>query len=50
MQPKWLGEFKSYYDKARTSPAGEYKAYVLKADEGDRLERLKKLLDRNGID
>jgi hypothetical protein len=47
---KVVREFKSYYDKARTSPAGEYKAYVLKADEGDRLERLKKLLDRNGID
>lgn len=42
-------EFKTYYDKARTSPVGEYKAYVLKADEGDRLERLKKLLDRNQI-
>lgn len=47
---KVVKEFKAYYDKARTSPPGEYKAYVLKADEGDRLERLKKLLDRNGID
>lgn len=45
-----IREFKTYYDKARTSPVGEFKAYVLKADEGDRLERLKKLLDRNGID
>ncbi len=47
---KLIKEFKTYYDKARTAPVGEFKAYVVKADEGDRLERLKKLLDRNGID
>lgn len=43
-------EFKNYFDKARTSPTGDFKAYLVKADEGDRIERLKKLLDRNGID
>lgn len=43
-------EFKSYYDKARSNPPGEFKAYVVKADESDRLDRLKKLLDRNAID
>jgi len=43
-------EFKSYYDKARTTPPGEYKAYIIKADESDRLDRLKKLLDRNAIE
>ena len=42
-------EFKSYYEKARTVPAGEFKAYLVKADESDRLDRLKKLLDRNII-
>jgi hypothetical protein len=47
---KVVREFKTYYDKARTSPGGDFKAYILKADEGDRLERLKKLLDRNGIE
>ncbi|MBC7828401.1 MAG: zinc carboxypeptidase [Chitinophagaceae bacterium] len=43
-------EFKKYFDKARSAPAGEYKAYVIKTDEGDKINRLKKLLDRNGID
>jgi hypothetical protein len=43
-------EFKKYYDKARNTPLGDYKAYVIKADEGDKLSRLKELLDRNKID
>jgi hypothetical protein len=47
---KLLQEFKKYYDKARTAPAGEFKAYIVKADEGDRLMRLKALLDRNKIE
>ena len=46
---KVVKEFKNYYDKARSSPAGDYKAYIVKADDGDRLERLKKLLDRNAL-
>ena len=47
---KVLQEFKKYYDKARTAPLGEFKAFAVKADEGDKLTRLKKLLDRNGIE
>jgi len=47
---KVVKEFKTYYDKAKSAPAGDYKAYIVKADEGDRLERLKKLLDRNAIE
>lgn len=47
---KVVQEFKKYYDKARTAPMGDYKAYVVKADEGERLTRLKELLDRNKID
>lgn len=47
---KVVQEFKKYYDKARSAPTGEYKAYVVKADEGDKTDRLKKLLDRNSID
>jgi len=43
-------EFKKYYDKARLAPAGEFKAFAIKSDEGDKLDRLKKLLDRNAID
>lgn len=44
-----LQEFKKYYDKAKTSPAGEFKAYIVKGDEGDRISRLKLLLERNNI-
>lgn len=47
---KVVQEFRKYFDKARTAPVGEYKAYVIKADESDRIERLKSLLERNGID
>jgi hypothetical protein len=46
---KVVQEFKKYYDKARTSPPGEFKAYVIKADEGQRIIRLQQLLDRNNI-
>jgi hypothetical protein len=42
-------EFKKYYDKARTSPPGEFKAYVIKADEGKKIEGLEQLLTRNCI-
>jgi hypothetical protein len=47
---KVVSEFKKYYDKARNTPMGDFKAYVVKADAGDRLTRLKELLDRNKID
>jgi len=47
---KVVQEFKKYYDKARTSPPGEFKAYVIKADEGQRIIRLQQLLDRNNIE
>lgn len=47
---KVVQEFKKYYDKARTSPPGEFKAYVVKADKGNKIVRLKQLLSRNNID
>lgn len=47
--PKVVSEFKKYYDKARTTPPGDFKAYVIKADEGEKISRLKELLDRNNI-
>jgi hypothetical protein len=47
--PRVVSEFKKYYDKARTSPPGDFKAYVIKADEGNKIMRLKELLDRNNI-
>ncbi|WP_205510764.1 M14 metallopeptidase family protein [Longitalea arenae] len=48
--PKVVQEFRKYYDKARTSPPGEFKSYVVKADEGDKITRLKQLLTRNNIE
>jgi hypothetical protein len=47
---KVVQEFKKYYDKARTTPPGEFKAYVVKADEGNKIVRLKQLLNRNNIE
>ena len=44
-------EFHNYFVEAATHPSGEYKAYFLRNDSfGDRLERLRGFLDRNGID
>jgi hypothetical protein len=47
---KVVQEFKKYYDEARTKPPGEFKAYVVKADNGYKITQLKALLDRNQID
>ncbi|MET0242611.1 MAG: M14 family metallopeptidase [Flavitalea sp.] len=47
---KLVHEFKTFYDKAKTAPVGEFKSYVIKADEGDNLTRLKTLLDKNKIE
>ena len=47
---KLVQEFKKYYDKARTAPPGEYKAWVIKADEGNKIGRLTELLNRNNIE
>lgn len=43
-------EFRKYFNDAITVGGGEFKAFVIKTDGGDKLERLKKLLDVNGID
>jgi hypothetical protein len=45
-----IKEFHAYFTAAIEHPGGEYKAYYLRNDSfGDRLERLKGFLDRNGI-
>ena len=44
-------EFRKYFTDAQTKAAGEFKAWFIRADPyGDRLERMKILLERNGID
>ena len=46
-----IKEFRKYFVDAETRPAGEFKSYFIKADAyGDRLTRLKTLLNRNSID
>ena len=48
---KLVHEFRKYFDDAKSKPTGEFKSYFIKADiYGDRLDRLKSLLDKNNID
>ncbi|GGA89489.1 M14 metallopeptidase family protein [Puia dinghuensis] len=45
-----IKEYHKYFIDAVNHPGGEYKAYYLRNDSfGDRLERLKAFLERNGI-
>lgn len=46
---KVLDEFKKFYDNSKNNPPGEYKTYVIKGDNQDKIAALAKLLDRNGI-
>ncbi|MBC6492430.1 M14 metallopeptidase family protein [Flavihumibacter stibioxidans] len=43
-------EFRSYFNNAINSPAGEFKSWVVKNDGTDRVTRLKTLLDQNDVD
>ncbi|HVV54774.1 MAG TPA: M14 metallopeptidase family protein, partial [Mucilaginibacter sp.] len=44
-----LEEFKKYYDNSRSNPPGEYKTYVIKNDNPDKISLLAGLLSKNGI-
>ena len=46
---KALTEFKKYFDDSRNNPPGEYKTYIVKNDNQDKIDMLAALLDRNGI-
>ena len=46
---KLLEEFKKFFDNSRANPPGDYKTYVIKNDNNDKIGALTKLLDRNGI-
>ncbi len=44
-------EFHHYFTEAVSHPGGDFKAYLIRNDSfGDRLERLRVFLDKNGID
>ena len=45
----WIRSLKKFYDNSRTNPPGEYKTYVIKNDNQDKINALAKMLDRNGI-
>ena len=47
--PKLVTEFKKFFDNSRNTPPGEFKAYVVKNDNADKLVLLEKLLTKNGI-
>ena len=46
---KALSEFKSYFSSSRTNPPGEYKSYIIKGENPEKLKTLAILLQRNGI-
>lgn len=46
---KLLDEFKKFYDNSRTNPPGEYKTYIIKNDNQDKMDTLAEQLQRNGI-
>ncbi len=46
---KAVEEFKKYFESSRTNPPGEFKTYIIKNDNADKIAALAKVLDRNGI-
>ncbi len=46
---KLLQHFKAFYDRARNNPPGDFKTYIIKNDNPDKLQALAKLFDKNSI-
>ncbi len=44
-----VSEFEKFYATSLSSPSGQYKSYVIQADNSDRLKNLASLLTKNGI-
>jgi len=47
---KALTEFRNYFSESKTNPAGEYKSYIIKGENWEKLKALALLLQRNGIE
>lgn len=47
---KAISEFKTYFSNSKSNPPGEYKAYVIKGDNPEKLKTLATLLKNNGIE
>ncbi|GAB2987446.1 M14 family metallopeptidase [Mucilaginibacter puniceus] len=46
---KAVTEFKKYFDNSRARPPGDYKTYIIKNDNADKINALAQLFERNGI-
>lgn len=46
---KAISEFRNYFEKSRSNPAGQYKSYVIKNVNSEKLKTMTDLLDKNGI-
>ncbi|MES2875770.1 MAG: M14 metallopeptidase family protein, partial [Bacteroidota bacterium] len=47
---KAVAEFKNYFDASKANPPGEYKTYIIKGENTEKLKSLATLLQRNGIE
>ena len=47
---KAVSEFKSYFETSKASPPGEYKTYIIKGGNTEKLKTLATMLQRNGIE
>jgi len=45
-----LNEFRNYFSISKTNPPGEYKSYIIRGDNSEKLKSLATLLRRNGIE
>lgn len=46
---KLMNEFKQFFDRAKSNPPGEYKTYIVKNENPDKLKALAELFDKNSI-
>ncbi len=46
---KLMQHFKDFYDRARNNPPGNFKTYIIKNENPDKLKALAKLFDKNSI-
>lgn len=47
---KAVAEFKAYFESSKANPPGEYKTYVIKGENPEKLKTLALMLGRNGIE
>jgi len=45
-----LDEFRNYFATSKSNPPGEYKSYIIRGDNTEKLKSLAMLLQRNGIE